>query len=338
MKAESESSLGFLFSLFEVVIMSSTFARRKASGFTLVELLVVIAIIGILVALLLPAVQSAREAARRTQCVNQVKQIALAAHNFHDTHNKFPPGHLGFFHEGEPIGQTPYGGFGQGAGVFVFLLPYMEHTQLYDPIKVDLNLRVEHHPAMPPISAGGPLPDNLAPITQSYFSRTQTWAFAQTKLPNLLCPSDNAYGNTTYTVAFREMYYESPYLWLNTYQFGVNNLGRCNYLGSAGYFGRFRQSFLAGTSRYAGIFYTRSKTRMGDITDGTSNTLMFGEALGDFDGATRTTSHTWIGSGGQPLAWGLRPGGQSSKTGALVSATDPYWSSWHPVKGSFWRV
>ena len=85
-------------------------------AFTLVELLVVIAIIGILIALLLPAVQAAREAARRMQCSNNFKQIGLALHNFHDARKAFPPTHLGPWKAGLPI----------------FLLPYMEQQALYD--------------------------------------------------------------------------------------------------------------------------------------------------------------------------------------------------------------
>jgi prepilin-type N-terminal cleavage/methylation domain-containing protein len=75
-------------------IMQTTNEQRLKKGFTLIELLVVIAIIAILIALLLPAVQSAREAARRSTCKNNLKQIGLALHNYHETHGAFPPGSI----------------------------------------------------------------------------------------------------------------------------------------------------------------------------------------------------------------------------------------------------
>jgi prepilin-type N-terminal cleavage/methylation domain-containing protein len=92
-------------------------------GFTLVELLVVIAIIGILVALLLPAIQAAREAARRTQCVNNLKQIGVALQNFHDTHKKFPCG--------APDDDTDEWGWG------TYLLGFAEQQALYDQLMAD---------------------------------------------------------------------------------------------------------------------------------------------------------------------------------------------------------
>src|SRR5688572_10057430 len=96
--------------------MQPAFRRfKRRSGFTLVELLVVIAIIGVLVALLLPAVQAAREAARRAQCNNQMKQLALACHNFHDTFNSVPPVDIS-------------DNFATWA---VFILPYIEQPALY---------------------------------------------------------------------------------------------------------------------------------------------------------------------------------------------------------------
>lgn len=95
----------------------------KRNGFTLVELLVVIAIIGVLVALLLPAVQQAREAARRMQCTNNMKQIGLALHNYHDTFNALPPAYL---YRG-PGGSANY-------GWAVNILPFIEQTALYDTL------------------------------------------------------------------------------------------------------------------------------------------------------------------------------------------------------------
>ncbi len=98
-------------------------------GFTLVELLVVIAIIGILVALLLPAVQAAREAARRTQCVNNLKQVGLALHNHHDTYKRFPPGAA---QDQPPFSSQVNGPNDWGSSWMVYLLPYVEQSAMYD--------------------------------------------------------------------------------------------------------------------------------------------------------------------------------------------------------------
>src|SRR5688572_26000357 len=101
----------------------------RRSAFTLVELLVVIAIIGVLVALLLPAVQTARESARRMKCSNQLKQFGLALHNYHDTHNSFPAGHMfrGIF-DGNATDAQGGSGFGWGTAI----LPYIEQLSLYN--------------------------------------------------------------------------------------------------------------------------------------------------------------------------------------------------------------
>ncbi|EAQ79270.1 DUF1559 domain-containing protein [Blastopirellula marina] len=122
----------------------------KSKGFTLVELLVVIAIIGVLIALLLPAVQQAREAARRMQCGNNLKQIGLGMHNYHDVIQKLPPGWI-YYDEGR-VANT-YGKATWGWGTL--LLPYIEQAPLYDQLSpntkevssVDINLTGTYLPA-----------------------------------------------------------------------------------------------------------------------------------------------------------------------------------------------
>ncbi|MBR4752793.1 MAG: DUF1559 domain-containing protein [Thermoguttaceae bacterium] len=133
----------------------STSARH---GFTLVELLVVIAIIGILIGLLLPAVQAAREAARRMQCTNNLKQIGLALHNYHDTNGVFPPGCTGGANENHP---SPWG----CVSFHVALYPFMEQSALYNSV----------------VSRGL---DGWAAVWQC------SWSEFQTKIPMMGCPSD----------------------------------------------------------------------------------------------------------------------------------------------------
>lgn len=108
----------------------------KSRGFTLIELLVVIAIIAILIALLLPAVQQAREAARRSTCKNNLKQLGLALHNYHDVHNTFPSGWIGVENRLSNIeGES---GFGWGA----MLLPYIDQNPLYQQFNFSLAMDV----------------------------------------------------------------------------------------------------------------------------------------------------------------------------------------------------
>ena len=99
--------------------------RRPPPGFTLIELLVVVAIIGVLVALLLPAVQKVREAANRVSCANNLKQIGLACHNYDDTNGKLPPGQLGPC----PPNSRRKANW-QNVGALAFLLPYLEQEKL----------------------------------------------------------------------------------------------------------------------------------------------------------------------------------------------------------------
>ncbi|NLY01574.1 MAG: DUF1559 domain-containing protein [Rhodopirellula sp.] len=141
--------------------------RRVESGFTLVELLVVIAIIGILIALLLPAVQAAREAARRSQCVNNLKQVALAMHNYHDTHLIFPYGHRGG-------GGAPYPFYCHNRDTwFHRILPYVEQGAIYEQYEGDCaNVSASTSNHVHNISASQP--------------------FIRIPLATFMCPSDPA--------------------------------------------------------------------------------------------------------------------------------------------------
>lgn len=157
---------------------SQTEAVRSVSGFTLVELLVVIAIIGILIALLLPAVQAAREAARRSQCVNNLKQLGVALQNYHDVNNSFPPMKGGTT---SSYPSTPPTNYGRASG-FIPLLPYIEQRALYDQIR----------------AGGSGVPPYGPPAWSS-------WANWNRQVPSLLCPSDprpapsaGAIGETNY--------------------------------------------------------------------------------------------------------------------------------------------
>ena len=265
-----------------LMITGDCIARRSRAAFTLVELLVVIAIIGILVALLLPAVQAAREAARRLQCMNNLKQLGLAAHNFHSAQQKLPPGYLGPVPAQENIGND------QCIGVLAFLLPYMEQQVIYDQITIEKRI------------------DKRAP---TWTGHAPTYTAAQYRIGSFHCPSDNPYRSSEGTIVCLNNYYDSGpslitqagYLVYNTS--GGNALGRTNYVGVAGGFGIVD---IPSADALKGCFHSRSEYNISDIRDGSSNTLMFGETSGGFDDKNqRLYSHSWMGSGCMAVFPGL---------------------------------
>lgn len=212
---------------------------RGRRGFTLVELLVVIAIIGILVALLLPAVQAAREAARRMSCSNNLKQIALSIHTYHGTYNAFPPIRAGQLVRGgtQPFGAnvTSYPGcpswFNSTAWSWrALVLPFMEQQPLYDTINFNVIRDNGCYSSDPPFS--GPKDPN------------------QVRIPAYECPSE---------------------AWPTN---GSN--APTNY---AGIWGSDANAFNSVQGRLGvfGMGNTVSTVRMANIVDGTANTVMVGE-------------------------------------------------------------
>ncbi|MGE3779889.1 MAG: DUF1559 domain-containing protein [Pirellulaceae bacterium] len=222
--------------------------RRKAwpgpfrqRAFTLVELLVVIAIIGVLVSLLLPAVQSAREAARRMQCSNNLKQFGLALHNYHDTNKAFPPRRGGTAGGGN---RARFDGNYDRKSAFIFLLPFLEQSALADQIKagnvVDSNGNTIH-------------PDGPA----GWYNNAR-WLPWRTQLSVVLCPSDKPI--------------------LNPAQQAKNSYAFCIGDSPGATSGNDRWNIA--TSNNRGMFTGSQRVRtFAHITDGTSNTLATSERV-----------------------------------------------------------
>jgi prepilin-type N-terminal cleavage/methylation domain-containing protein/prepilin-type processing-associated H-X9-DG protein len=223
-------------------------------GFTLVELLVVIAIIGILVALLLPAIQAAREAARRTSCTNNIKQLGLAIHNYMSAKKDVLPG--GYFQE------SKNGAF-QGESFFVYLMPYMENQVIYD---------------------------RWDKVNRANNSLTET-SPAAVVIPAMICPSDNPAEKvcyfqaavTTANMAFPGYYSVTSY---------AGNHGTMSYYPTGAGCGPITTddgmfNIWAAPGSTAGVCYTRPAPQacfrpdkgvaLKTVTDGTSKTLLFGE-------------------------------------------------------------
>jgi prepilin-type N-terminal cleavage/methylation domain-containing protein/prepilin-type processing-associated H-X9-DG protein len=277
--------------------------RSCRSAFTLIELLVVIAIIAILIGLLLPAVQKVREAAARMACANNLKQIALAAHNYESANGSLP------------------GIDTQAVGPLVRMLPYLEQQNQYSLFSF--------RPAPEGDTSSGPSvffiwfrdPLNRPPTTNTTaIPRPPTTYGAEGQIKTFLCPSAPSVDASSTAIQcvtppgvtagtdWNSAWGGTGNVWFSTMP-GAQIMGRTNYLASAGdprpRIDRTSTANPQGRVDAHGLFYYKSKEKLAAVPDGNSNTIMFVEnagglfsASGDpFFGSPKWTMNAW--------AWGV---------------------------------
>jgi prepilin-type N-terminal cleavage/methylation domain-containing protein/prepilin-type processing-associated H-X9-DG protein len=253
-------------------MIRTAFRRYQRRGFTLIELLVVIAVIAVLIGLLLPAVQAAREAARRAQCVKNLKELGLACHNYQEATNVFPE--ADWYQAYVCEGTTPipaYSGWSHVGSFFLMLLPYIEQAPLYN------TFNSTRHPFQPENST-----------------------LAGTNLAALHCPSDPAVATrTAFSIDdFSGIYCTWPPNMLPYY------IPHNSYAGSVGYFTPYPNGApsppgtdpneSAEIAQGNGMFYFGHAVSISEITDGTSNTFLMGErAFGLMVAADQAQWYWW---------------------------------------------
>ncbi len=260
--------------------------QRNPNGFTLIELLVTISIIAVLIALLLPAVQQTREAARRTQCRNNLKQLGLALHNYHDVHRCFPMGGMGVYYP-TMTGADALRAFSWGS----YLLPFMDQDTLYkqidfdqpsfrigfpDPLVVVTN---DNEVLMSSTVAGFRCPsdaraDRLTDdevLGRTLWQEAATASYVGNYGTNGFIPAQSSGSNVPWTLTFGFAIVSNPHL--------PNNV--TNHCGT-------------------GPLSVNSSTRLRDVTDGTTSTVFVGERHGNQCASRKTTyqlSRTFWGFG-----------------------------------------
>jgi len=288
--------------------------KRRTTAFTLVELLVVIAIIAILIGLLLPAVQKVREAAARLQCENNLKQIALGALDYESVYGCLPPG---FINANGGEADQFFGVAPTQVGAQAYILPFIEQGNIYNEFTgVDKNFwNIPIMMFVPPntyrlVNPNQPLASNFwwgygFAAGQGYWANIKTF----------LCPSDIAQlvVPTSGVWATYITFNSGGIDYLGGEYFSGNlAVGRQNYATNAGWLGNYQGNVFS--SYCIGPYYDNSVTKLNWITDGTSNTLGFGETLAGTQPGARPGGQpsqprdfvaSWAGALNMPTAWGL---------------------------------
>jgi len=326
--------------------------RTSRDGFTLIELLVVIAIIAILVGLLLPAVHSVRQAAMMTQCLNNLKQIALASLDYDSAYGHLPPGNNDrspnanntnpqYTWQGNPYGvHDDYNG--PYTGCLVYLLPFLERNDVFNQIPpgyFDPNTTLgawAYNTAPFDIGAGAvyPTPAQSPAYPANYTTNgTGVPAWAQVSIKSFRCPADpvisgfdvNTVIDTMFfdyglSVAFGGAYIIEDGLPVSSVGYtATGNLGLSNYTGCAGGWGNDPNFLFTGGNpkvNFVGVYFDGSQTKLTDITDGTSNTIAFGEIRSGNDLLSVQLAppgqpgwgkfaYAWAGCGNTPTGDGL---------------------------------
>ena len=248
--------------------------KRVRRAFTLVELLVVIAIIGILIALLLPAVQAAREAARRGQCLNNFKQIGVALHNYHAAFRTFPPGEQYHVEWCSPPGRAPDGERVVGFAWSGLIIPYMENAEVQDLFDKDLD------------AAGWGVWGGVG--------NPNSAKAGAIRLAVYCCPSDPQDELVGVSGTFKNGPHDDDDWWKmnaagvadSTSAWLPGQIGDCPVVNNDGMFNNARQP-----------------VRISDVTDGTSQTLCVGEVTGGASGSRK--GHIWPVWSLRATAWGI---------------------------------
>jgi prepilin-type N-terminal cleavage/methylation domain-containing protein/prepilin-type processing-associated H-X9-DG protein len=258
--------------------------RQNSLGFTLVELLVVIAIIGVMVGLLLPAVQAAREAARRMSCGNNFKQIGLGIHNYHAAYNKLPIHGAGTDPTTRLIWfNSSTSGNNWRLSMLVGIVPFIEQQALWEQISNPSTVGGTTWPAF------GPTPEN---------PNYRPWA---TDISSLRCPSDPgiglpALGRTNYAACIGDSTHVA-----------FNGVGICmnNWDGGALRPGSIYPAECGSTqdarASHRGVFVGHASTNFRDVLDGLANTIMAGEIATDIGDRDKRTTITNVSAGGPEI-------------------------------------